>query len=115
MLNPSSSRLAAFAPLHLVLILGGLAGPPAGALQGMEVVFEHDGDPVYRVLPPGQIPAIDKPQFVRGDEADQQMSPNEPIFGLIMNDEARAYSLWQLDRHEIVNDSMGRTAFAATW
>jgi hypothetical protein len=43
------------------------------------------------------------------------MAPEEPVFGLVVGDEARAYSLWQLDRHEIVNDRVGGIAFAATW
>jgi hypothetical protein len=81
----------------------------------IEVAFEHGGDPVYRVLPPGQIPAIDEPRFVQGKQADAQMSPEEPVFGIVIGDEARAYSLWQLDRHEIVNDEFGGVAFAATW
>jgi hypothetical protein len=86
-----------------------------GGQRSMEIVFEHDGDPVYRVLPPGRIPAIDEPRFVTGDAADAQMAAAEPVFGLVLGDEARAYSLWQLDRHEIVNDRIEGSAIAATW
>jgi hypothetical protein len=95
--------------LLIALTLGGTAGP------GMDVVFEHEGEPVYSVLPPGRIPAIDEPQFVQGAAADEQMAPQEPVFGLIVGDEVRAYSLWQLDEHEIVNDRIGGVAIAATW
>jgi hypothetical protein len=102
---------------RLALIVFAATGLTVGiaTAQGMEVAFEHGGDPVYRVLPPGQIPAIDEPRFVRGKEADEQMSPEEPVFGITMGDESRAYSLWQLDRHEIVNDELAGVAFAATW
>jgi hypothetical protein len=31
------------------------------------------------------------------------------------NGEARAYSLWQLDAHEIVNDVIRGSAIEATW
>lgn len=101
----------------LALVFGFIAGVPAEAAEGreLEVAFEHDGDPVYRIIPPGQIPSIDDPRFVSGEAADRQMAPDEPVFGLLIGDEARAYSLWQLDRHEIVNDRMGGTALAATW
>ncbi len=99
-------RLAA---LLIGLVLGGAAGAQ------MDVAFEHDGDPVYSVLPPGRIPAIDAPQFVSGEEADAQMAPEEPVFGLILGEEVRAYSLWQLDGHEIVNDALGGVPIAATW
>ena len=79
------------------------------------VVAEYSGDPVYQVLPAGQIPAITEPTYVSGEEADAQMLDREPVLGVIINGEARAYSLWQLDAHEIVNDRMGGSAFAATW
>jgi len=29
--------------------------------------------------------------------------------------QAKAYSTWHLDRHEVVNDYIGETAIAATW
>ncbi len=73
------------------------------------------GDPVYEVLPAGAIPAITDPVFVTGEEAVQQMSPEEPVMGLLYGGEARAYSLWQLDTHEIVNDEIGGTPIAVTW
>jgi hypothetical protein len=73
------------------------------------------GDPVYEVLPAGAIPAITDPVFVTGEEAVQQMSPKEPVMGLLYGGEARAYSLWQLDAHEIVNDEIGGTPIAVTW
>ena len=82
---------------------------PAG---GFPIV---DGDPVYEVLPPGAIPAILDPVYVTGDEAVQQMSADEPVMGLLYGGEARAYSLWQLDAHEIVNDEIGGTPIAVTW
>ncbi len=76
---------------------------------------EIGGDRVYQVLPPGQIPAITEPTYVSGTEADAQMLDHEPVLGIVINGRARAYSLWQLDAHEIVNDRIGGSAFAATW
>jgi hypothetical protein len=80
-----------------------------------KVVATIGGDDIYELLPIGAIPAIDDPEFVSGDEADRQMQPEEPVLGIVMAGEARAYSLWQLDAHEIVNDTIGGTAIAATW
>jgi len=37
------------------------------------VVAEIGGDPVYQVLPPGQIPAITEPSYVSAEDADAQM------------------------------------------
>jgi hypothetical protein len=80
-----------------------------------KVVATIGGDEVYELLPVGAIPAIDEPEFVTGREADRQMQEEEPVLGIVMDGEARAYSLWQLDAHEIVNDRIGDTPIAATW
>lgn len=79
------------------------------------VVATIDGDSMYQVLPAGTIPAILNPTFVAGTQASAQMSEDEPVMGLVVNGEAKAYSLWQLDAHEIVNDTIGETPIAATW
>jgi len=43
------------------------------------------------------------------------MSEDEMVIGVLLHGEARAYSLWQLDAHEIVNDQVGDVKFAVTW
>jgi hypothetical protein len=98
-------------------ILLGLLGLPLSLAERPEpqVVATIGGDEVYQVLPVGAIPAIDEPEFVSGVEADRQMRPKEPVLGVVVDGEARAYSLWQLDAHEIVNDEIAGTAIAATW
>ena len=80
-----------------------------------EVVATWGGDEVHQVLPLGAIPAIDDPEFVSGKAADAQMQPGEPVLGVVVGDTTRAYSLWQLDGHELVNDEIEGTAIAATW
>ena len=80
-----------------------------------EIHGTFDGDPMYTVLPLDAIPAIREPEFLTGTDADQQMAPDEPVLGIIIADEVHAYSLWQLDAHEIVNDTVGGRAIAATW
>ncbi len=86
------------------------AGPPAA-----EVVATIGGEKVYQLLPVGAIPAIDDPEFVSGADAELQMRAQEPVLGVVIGGEARAYSLWQLDAHEIVNDEIAGSAIAATW
>lgn len=85
------------------------------AQRRMVEVAVIEGDPVYRLLPVGGIPAIDQPAFVTGEAADDQMSDDEPVIGVVVDGHARAYSLWHLDAHEIVNDRIEGTAIAATW
>ena len=43
------------------------------------------------------------------------MSDDEPVLGVVVGRDARAYSLWHLDRHEIVNDTIGKLPIAVTW
>jgi hypothetical protein len=76
---------------------------------------EHEILPagVEQILPRGQIAAVLDPQFVAASEADV---PDEAwILGVVVEGEAKAYSLNLLNRHEVVNDQSGETGFAAVW
>ena len=101
--------------LYLVAIALLLSAGTVDAQRRATEVAVIEGDPVYRLLPVGGIPAIDEPAFVTGDAADAQMADDEPVIGVVVDGHARAYSLWHLDAHEIVNDEIGGTAIAATW
>lgn len=74
-----------------------------------------DGDRMYNILPMDGIPAIDNPEFVSVKEAEKFMKKDELVLGLVINGDARAYSTWHLDRHEIVNDFVGDTYISVTW
>ena len=74
-----------------------------------------DGEPVITVLPKNAIPSIDRPEFLSVAEADRDMQDEEPVLGVRRGEIARAYSLWQLNHHEIVNDQVGDLALAVTW
>jgi len=89
---------------------------PAAA-QRPEPRMEKVGDGVLlHVLPPDGIPAINQPQFVSAAEGDKFMAADEPVLGLFDGEVAKAYSLWQLDHHEIVNDRLPKFgAVAVTW
>lgn len=81
-----------------------------------QVVREIEGEPLYRVLPRGAIPAIDEPRFVSAQEADAFLAPDETVLGVVGRDgTARCYSTWHLDRHEIVDDVLDGEPIAATW
>lgn len=77
-------------------------------------VSSIEGDKVYSLLQPDRIPAIDEPELVAAAMADF-MADDEWVLGVVASGEARAYSLWHLDRHEIVNDWLGGEPIAATW
>ncbi len=70
---------------------------------------------IVTLLPQDAIPAIDDPQFLTAAEADEYYDPDELVIGVVFGDEARAYSVPYLNRHEIVNDTAGPIKFAVTW
>ena len=100
---------------YLVIGVLLLAAPVRAERPEPEVIATIGGEDVYKLLPVGAIPAIDDPEFVSGFEAEKQMKAEEPVLGVVIAGEARAYSLWQLDAHEIVNDEIAGSAIAATW
>ncbi|MEE8422161.1 MAG: DUF3179 domain-containing protein [Dehalococcoidia bacterium] len=52
------------------------------------------------------IPALDNPAFVSPQQADY-LVPDEPVFGVEINGDVRAYPLRILDWHEMANDVVG--------
>ena len=75
-----------------------------------------DGDPMYSVIPMDTIPSIDNPVFAPAEEASSWMMPDELVMGVLdAQGNARCYSTWHLDHHEIVNDVVGDVPIAAVW
>lgn len=52
------------------------------------------------------IPALDNATMIRADEA-TYLEPDEPVFGISINGDHRAYPLRILDWHEMANDVVG--------
>lgn len=52
------------------------------------------------------IPALDNPRMIPASEADY-LEAGEPVFGISIQDDARAYPLRILDWHEMANDVVG--------
>ena len=61
------------------------------------------------------IPAILDPQFVTAEQAETWIEPGDPVLGLDINGDRRAYSVTMLSAHEIVNDVVGGVPVAITW
>ena len=102
--------MAAIAPQLAVSSLAflALALPPflTGQPQGVPEGYQQ-------IIPRGNIAAIDNPQYVPAPQAD--IRDAAWVLGVIIDGQARAYSLDLLNRHEVVNDSIGDTNFAAVW
>jgi hypothetical protein len=76
---------------------------------------EVHGHTMYTLLNPGEIPAIFEPEFIPVNKADRYFYPDEPLLVVNYGGTVKAYSTWQLDRHEVVNDYIDSKAITITW
>lgn len=75
-----------------------------------------DYDEILSGGPPRDgIPAIDAPKFISLAEATTRYAATEPVIGLQVNGEAKAYPLQILTWHEIANDIIGGVPVAVTY
>ncbi len=66
--------------------------------------------------PKDGIPSIDKPRFMAASKVNSQdLAPTEPVVGVIINGQARAYPLRILTWHEIVNDELAGVPITITY
>ena len=94
---------------------GAAAAQERSSRPAPEIVATVDGDPVIQLLPRDGIVPIDDPVMVPAVEGDAFMKDEEWVLGVFDGKQARAYSTWHLDRHEVVNDRLSETPIAATW
>ena len=74
-----------------------------------------DFDEILSGGPPKDgIPSIDAPKFVPVAEV-TDLGPQEPVIGLVIDGDARAYPLRILTWHEIANDVVGGVPVAVTY
>jgi hypothetical protein len=64
--------------------------------------------------PKDGIPSIDDPRFIAAEE-EESLGKDEPVIGLALNGDARAYPLRILIWHEIVNDTVGGVPVTVTY
>ena len=66
---------------------------------------------------PGQdgIPSIDDPSFTAADDPPTNLADGDPVFGVELDGDAKAYPQYNLVWHEIVNDVVGGESVAVTY
>jgi hypothetical protein len=71
-------------------------------------------DPIVVVRP---FPAIENPPIIAGADVVDEVVAKELVLGVVVNGEARAYSINMLTgpTREIINDTLGGRDIAATW
>ena len=93
------------------------AAPAQWRLEWPDTDFTRHSVPLDEIIsggpPKNGIPSIDDPIFVPVAEA--ELPEHEPVIGLIVNGDARAYPLRILIWHEIVNDVIGGVPVAVTY
>lgn len=90
-----------------IAVLAAVAASTAGCTR-------YDDFAAYeQLLPRGQIAPVVEPEFVTADQA--EIADDSYVLGVVVEGQARAYSLNLLNAHEVVNDRVGDTAFAAVW
>ena len=63
----------------------------------------------------GHFPVIRKPQYLTANQGDHALAHDEPVLGLVIGSEARAYSTNQLNDHEMVIDTIADTPVLVTY
>ncbi len=103
------SRLRVTFTLAALIVAWGTA-----ALSSASAAQQQDMPEGYvQILERGGIPAIDDPVYVEAAEAN--IRDEAWVLGVVIEGQARAYSLELLNSHEVVNDTIGDTDFAAVW
>ena len=102
----------------IIAVSTAAADPIRWAQEGWKTDFSITNIDLARVLSGGPprdgIPSIDDPRFVGLDEY-EDLVDTEPVIGLVVNGEAKAYPIRVLTWHEIVNDTIGGTPVAVTY
>lgn len=92
--------------------------PPHWLREWPNTDFSRHSVPYAEIISGGPprdgIPPIDDPRLAPADAVDD-VAPTEPVIGLIINGDARAYPLRVLHWHEIVNDIVGGVPVAVTY
>jgi hypothetical protein len=113
-----SGRLAAVVMLLLFSISAATAGPAQWKSEWPRTDFSNTSVDLSEILsggpPKDGIPSIDQPEFVAMSKA-SQYADTEPVIGLTINGDARAYPLQILMWHEIVNDTVGGVPVSVTF
>ena len=103
----------------LLAVLGALALVGSADADSLRTNLGKALIPLDEVIaggpPPDGIPPIDKPVFVSPAAADAWLKPTEPVLGLRVGSDARAYPLQILIWHEIVNDVVGGRPVVVTF
>ena len=70
-----------------------------------------------RVVPRDAFPVFDNPEFVNAQTAELKgyVHNRDPVIGIVINGEAKAYPISTMGIHELGNDTLGGVPIAVSW
>lgn len=84
--------------------------------QADDVFSEENYDKEMRqVMEPDQFPVLHHPEMATVLEAGIEIDADEPVIGLFLGGEARAYPISVMGGVELVNDTCGEVPVAVAW
>jgi hypothetical protein len=99
-----------------VLVFRPFAGPPAEAPPPAQPRADGlEGLPIVRWGDRHHFPEIRNPWYVAPDQKEHVPGEDEPVLGLVVGKQARAYSTNQLNEHEMVIDEVGGVPILVTY
>lgn len=123
MISTMLKTAVAFAFGSVILTGAASANPSVWKYEWPTTDFEKSSVEFDEILsggpPKDGIPAIDRPRHIGLDEVDGygefEIEATEPVVGIVINGEMRAYPLSILMWHEIVNDELGGVPISVTF
>ena len=99
--------------LAAILTLGCLAGvAQAQSPVPSEDEFKRDS---RRAAPRDAFPVLDSPRMVGVPRANRSLKDSEPVIGIDLGGEQKAYPVAVMGRHELANDTCGKFPIAVSW
>lgn len=90
------------------------APPTEQETTGVFSESSYDSEGV-RAAPRDAFPVLDHPEMVFAADAQQELDEEEPVIGLFLDGEARAYPISVMGGVELVNDTCGELPVAVSW
>jgi hypothetical protein len=90
---------------------GGTAPPTRELSTPLAASYEEYAEETTDVVRKDGIPSVDEPKFNDGGDVED----GDPVFGVVVNGEPRAYPQDVLAQHEIANDTVGGKNIAVTY
>lgn len=90
---------------------GGLSEPTRGEIFSGEDFDRY----ARRAVPRDAFPVLDRPTLLSSEEATLELRPDEPVIGVYLGGEARAYPVSVMGNHELANDVCGGIPIAVSW